>query len=242
MEQSVTLSYKVENFEGPLDLLLQLIARNKLNIYDIQMSVLIEQYLEQMEIFKNLEMEISSEFLEMASRLIYIKTVSLLPKHDEIVKLKEELTGELLEYQMCREMAQKLSQMTDGFDRFVRLPTEYDFDKTYELVHPSDTIYQSYLAAVGRGQRRLPPNVAPFTKIVAKKIVSVSTKIIFVIRKLITGGTSKLSSLYQTAHSRSELVATFLAVLELCKANRVEISGDSADTAEIKIIKRHNKR
>ena len=109
MEQSVTLSYKVENFEGPLDLLLQLIARNKLNIYDIQMSVLIEQYLEQMEIFKNLEMEISSEFLEMASRLIYIKTVSLLPKHDEIVKLKEELTGELLEYQMCREMAQKLS-------------------------------------------------------------------------------------------------------------------------------------
>ena len=88
----------------------------------------------------------------------------------------------------------------------------------------------------------LPPNVAPFTKIVAKKIVSVSTKIIFVIRKLITGGTSKLSSLYQTAHSRSELVATFLAVLELCKANRVEISGDSADTAEIKIIKRHNKR
>ena len=69
MEQSVTLSYKVENFEGPLDLLLQLIARNKLNIYDIQMSVLIEQYLEQMEIFKNLEMEISSEFLEMASAL-----------------------------------------------------------------------------------------------------------------------------------------------------------------------------
>ena len=96
MEQSVTLSYKVENFEGPLDLLLQLIARNKLNIYDIQMSVLIEQYLEQMEIFKNLEMEISSEFLEMASRLIYIKTVSLLPKHDEIVKLKRNLQANCL--------------------------------------------------------------------------------------------------------------------------------------------------
>ncbi len=242
MEQTVTLSYKTQNFEGPLDLLLQLIARNKLNIYDIQLSVLIEQYLEQMEVFRLQEMEISSEFLEMASRLIYIKTVSLLPKHDEIVRLKEELTGELLEYQLCREMAEKLGNMTTGFDRFVRIATEYDFDQTYELVHSNDVIFTAYLAAVGRGQRRLPPNVAPFTKIVAKKIVSVSTKIVFVIRNLVKGGKSKLSSLYCSARSRSELVATFLAVLELCKANRVEISGDSAETAEIKIIKGHNKR
>lgn len=242
MEQTVTLSYKIEDFEGPLDLLLQLIARNKLNIYDIQLSVLIEQYLAQMEILRSGEMEISSEFLEMASRLIYMKTVSLLPRHDEIVRLKEELTGELLEYQMCREMAGKLAAMTSGFDRFVRAATEYDFDKTYELVHESNVMYLSYLAAVGRGQRRLPPNVAPFTKIVAKKIVSVSTKIIFVMRKLLLGGKSQLSSLYKTARSRSELVATFLAVLELCKANRVEINGDTADTAEIRIIKGHNKK
>ena len=87
----------------------------------------------------------------------------------------------------------------------------------------------------------MPPNVAPFTKIVAKKIVSVSTKIVFVIRKLVMGGTRKLNSLYKTARSRSELVATFLAVLELCKANRVEISGDSAEDAEIKIIKGHKR-
>ncbi len=242
MEQTVTLSYKIEDFEGPLDLLLQLIARNKLNIYDIQLSVLIEQYLEQMNAFRAEEMEISSEFLEMASRLIYMKTVSLLPRHDEIVRLKEELTGELLEYQLCREMAQKLSNMTAGFDRFVRVPAEYDFDKTYELVHESDVMYEAYLAAVGRGKRHLPPNVTPFTKIVAKKIVSVSTKIVFVIRNLIGGGSKRLSSLYKTARSRSELVATFLAVLELCKANRVEISGDGAETAEIKIIKGHKKK
>jgi segregation and condensation protein A len=88
-----TLSYKIEGFEGPLDLLLQLIARNKLNIYDIPLTELIDQYLEQIKLFEQEEMEISSEFLEMASRLIYIKTVSLLPKHDEMVKLKEELTG-----------------------------------------------------------------------------------------------------------------------------------------------------
>ncbi|MGN0450976.1 MAG: segregation and condensation protein A [Acutalibacteraceae bacterium] len=236
-----TLSYKLEGFEGPLDLLLQLIARNKLNIYDIELSVLIDQYLEQIELFKSEEMELESEFLEMASRLLYIKTVSLLPKHDEIVQLKEELTGALLEYMVCQQIAHKLSEMQDGFDRFVRKPEELEFDKTYELTHSADVMYLSYLAAVGRGQRKLPPSTAPFTKIVAKKIVAVSTKIVFVMRNLWKGGSKKLSSLYKTARSRSEMVATFLAVLELCKANRVRVDGD-ADNAEIKLIKEHKRK
>ena len=170
-----TLSYKLDSFEGPLDLLLQLIARNKLNIYDISLTVLIDQYLQQMEDFKAQDMEIQSEFLEMASRLIYMKTVSLLPKHEEINRLKEELTGELIEYQLCKELASKLGDMTGGFDCFVRKPMEYESDKTYENVTTPDTVYLAYLAAVGRGQRRLPPSVAPFTKIVARKIVSVSS-------------------------------------------------------------------
>lgn len=234
-----TLSYKIEGFEGPLDLLLQLIARNKLNIYDIPLLELIEQYLEQVKLYEQQEMELGSEFLEMAARLIYIKTVSLLPKHDEIVKLKEELTGELLEYMVCQQMAKKFAEMQDGFNKFVRKPADIEIDKTYELVHSSDTVYISYLSAVGRGKRRLPPSTAPFTKIVAKKIVSVSTKIVFVIRKLF-GGKKKLSYLYNTAESRSDLVATFLAVLELCKANRVKIDGE-AENQEIVLIKGHKK-
>lgn len=235
-----TLSYTLESFEGPLDLLLQLIARNKLNIYDIKLSVLIEQYLEQIEKFKQQEMEIASEFLEMASRLIYMKTVSLLPQHEEVERLKQELTGELIEYQMCREQAEKLALLTGGFNRFVKGPEPYEAPKTYELVHESDCLFTAYLAAVGRGQRRLPPPVAPFTKIVAKKIVAVSTKIVYVMRNLIKNGKGKLNKLYSGAKSRSELVATFLAVLELCKANRIEITGNS-DDAEIKLIKGHKK-
>ncbi len=236
-----TLSYKIEVFEGPLDLLLQLIARNKLNIYDIPLTQLIDQYLEQIRCYEQEEMELGSEFLEMASRLLYIKTVSLLPKHDEVIKLKEELQGELLEYMVCQQMAKQFSTMQQGFDRFVKKPAEYDFDKTYELIHASDVMYLSYLAAVGRGKRKLPPSTAPFTKIVAKKIVAVSTKIVFVIRNLWSGGKQKLSNLYKTANSRSELVATFLAVLELCKANRVNIEGD-AENAEIKLVKGHKNR
>ncbi len=238
MEQ--VLNYKLEGFEGPLDLLLQLIARNKYNIYDIPLLDLIEQYLEQIENIKQDEMEIESEFLEMASRLLYIKTVSLLPKHEEIVKLKEELPGELLEYMVCQQMAKKFGEMQGGFDLFVRKPGEFEFDKTYELVHPKNVMFESYLAAVGRGQRRLPPSTAPFTKIVAKKIVAVSTKIIFVIRNLWKGGKSKLSDLYMTAQSRSEMVATFLAVLELCKANRVVVKGDG-ENQEICLIKEHKR-
>lgn len=239
MENSI--SYKIEGFEGPLDLLLQLIAKNKLNIYDIPLTSLVDQYLEQIELFKAEEMEIESEFLEMAARLLYIKTVSLLPKHEEAVRLKEELTGELLEYMVCKQIAVKLSAMQGGFDRFIRSPDEPEPDKTYELIHQKDVMYLSYLSAVGRGQRKLPPSTAPFTKIVAKKIVAVSTKIVFVIRNLWTGGSKKLGSLYKTAHSRSELVATFLAVLELCKANRIRVDGDS-DDAQITLIKEHKRK
>lgn len=235
------INYKLEGFEGPLDLLLQLIARNKFNIYDIPLLELIEQYLRQIEKFKEDEMEISSDFLEMASRLLYIKTVSLLPRHEEIVKLKEELTGELLEYMVCQQMAAKLGTMQDGFDLFVRTPTEYDFPKTYELIHPKIVIFESYNAAVGRGLRRLPPSTAPFTKIVTKKIFSVSTKIVFVIRNLWNGGKSRIIDLYKTANSRSELVATFLAVLELCKSNRVKVEGDG-EAQEITLIKEHKRK
>ena len=240
MSQTV-LSYKLESFEGPLDLLLQLIARNKLNIYDIPLLELIDQYLEQIKLLKEDQMEVGSEFLEMASRLLYIKTVSLLPKHEDVVKLKEELTGELLEYMVCQQMAKKLSEMQGGFNKFIREPAEYDFDKTYDLTHEKEDMFSAYLSAVGRGKRKMPASDAPFRKIVAKKIVSVSTKIVFVIRNLFKGGKKSLQSLYKTAHSRSELVATFLAVLELCKANRVKIEGD-AENQEITLIKGHNKR
>ena len=235
------ISYKIEGFEGPLDLLLALIAKNKLNIYDIKLSVLIDQYLEQIEAFKREELEIKSEFLEMAARLIYMKTVSLLPRKDEIEKLTEELTGELIEYSICREMAGKLNTMTDGFDKFVRKPGEYDFPKSYELVHTPDILLSAYLEAVGIGKRRLPPIDVPFRKIVAKKIVSVSEKIVFVLRNLVKRGNNKVMGLYKSAKSRSELVATFLAVLELCKANRVEITGDTAETAEIKLVGGHRR-
>lgn len=227
-----TLSYKLDAFEGPLDLLLHLIAKNKLNILDIPLSVLIDQYLAHIQQMQENQMEIASSFLEMASRLIYLKTVSLLPKHEEAEALKEELTGELIEYNTCRKAAAVLATMTEGFDCFVKKAEDISFDKTYELRHEKDKLLDYYISAVGRGQRKLPPKTTVFGKIVAKKVVAVSTKIVFVLRNLVRSRRKKMGDLFKTAESRSELVATFLAVLELCKDRRVRVEG-SGDTAEI---------
>jgi segregation and condensation protein A len=96
------------------------------------------------------------------------------------------------------------------------------------------------MAAVGRGQRRLPPSTTVFSKIVARKIVSVSSKIVYVLKNLMRNGNRKMIHLFSKAESRSELVATFLAVLELCKANRVRLDGDGEDM-EISVVKEKNK-
>lgn len=220
------ISYKLEMFEGPLDLLLSLISKNKLNIYDINVSELLDQYMEQIETMKENRMEIASEFLEMAARLVYIKTVMLLPKHDEGEQLKKELTGELLEYQVCKDMAAKLSTMTDGFQRFVRGPMKIEADKLYKRAHAPNELIEAYYSAVGRGLRKLPPPVESFTPLVAKKIVSVSSRVVHILRGLRAKSKIKFHSLFDHAESRSELVATFLAVLELVKAKRVHVSGD----------------
>lgn len=229
MQEQEPISYKLEVFEGPLDLLLSLLSKNKLNIYDIPLAELLDQYMSHIDAMRENNMEVASEFLEMAARLVYMKTVSLLPKHDEAEKLKDELAGELLEYEICRQMAGKLGTMTDGFDYCVREPEKIEVDKRYQLVHSSDMLLDAYLSAVGRGMRKQPPPTTVFTKIVAKKVVAVSTRIVFVMRKLWNGKVLQLKSVFKESKSRSELVATFLAVLELCKANRVTINGSGED-------------
>jgi len=235
------LTYKLDVFEGPLDLLLHLISKNKLNIDDIPLFELIEQYLEFIKKAEEQDMDIASEFLEMASRLVYLKTVSLLPKHEEADRLKEELTGELLEYSICRQMAQKLSTMTEGFDCFIRKPMEIDPDKKYLLQHDPEALYEAYFSAVGRGKRKLPPSTEPFEKIVAKKVVSVPSKIIHVLRTLVKKGKSKFRELFSVSKSRSEIVATFLAVLELVKSNRLHIEGQGEDSS-VTLIKERKKK
>ena len=224
------LVFTAKDFDGPLDLLLHLISKNKLDIKDIEISVLVDQYIQQIEQFKEYDMDIASEFLDMASRLIYLKTVSLLPKSEEAEELKRELTGELIEYQLCKEMAAKLAQNTEGFKTFVRMPVRIDIDKSYKRQHTADTLVKYYSDAVGRGLRRLPPPVDAFSGIVQKKIVSVSSKIVVVLRNLKKKSKIHFKSLFEKAETRSDVVATFLAVLELLKDKRIKADEKDGET------------
>ena len=234
MENTQQLSYKLTVFEGPLDLLLTLIAKNKIDITDIIIADLLDQYMEQIKLMQEEELDVASEFLEMASRLVYIKSVSLLPKYEEeATELKKELTGQLLEYQLCRETARKLGTIV-SFDNFWRQPSPVEYDLTYNRTHPSEDIAKAYVSAVGRGKKKLPPPANAFSGIVSKKVISVSSKIITVMRKLWRGNTVKYGELFEASKEKSELVATFLAVLELVKGKRVRIDGDG-ENATVKM-------
>ena len=234
------ISYKVADFEGPLDLLLHLINKHKLNIHDIPIFELVEQYIEAVRIMQaNDEMETASEFVDMASRLIYIKTVSLLPVHEEAEELKRELEGELIEYQECKRIAEQFSHMTDGFDYFVKPAESIEVDKTYHGAHEAYEIASAYMYAVGKGKRRLPPPEDSFKPIVHRRIVPVHAKISYVMRKLYQKGKMKLQSLYYASADRSELVATFLAVLQLARDKKIFIEGEGTDM-QIKVLAGEN--
>lgn len=222
------ISYKLPVFEGPLDLLLYLISKNKLNIYDIPVSQLLEQYMMHIEQMQQTDMDVSSEFLEMAARLVYIKTAMLLPKHEEAEELKKELTGQLIEYQACQWAAKKLGERSN-FDRFVREPMQVELDPRYRGKHERDELYTAYLMAVGRGKRKLPPPAAAFTQIVERKIVSVTSRIFAILRRVVKGNKVSVNSLYENSKSRSEIVATFLAVLELVRSHRVLLNENNTE-------------
>ncbi len=221
-----TLSFKLEQFEGPLDLLLHLISKHKMNIFDIEISSLLEQYMSYLEQAKSMDMEFAGEFLEMASRLIHIKTVSLLPKHEEGDELKKELTGELIEYSLCKTAARLLGERFCGNDIFCRTQVELEMDKTYNGRHTPEELTVAFASMTGKVKAKLPPDQTRFTPIVTHKIVSVSSRIIFVLKKLYKKSKMKFLGFFEKTKSRSERVATFLAILELVKAGRLKVDGD----------------
>ena len=221
------LTFSVAEFDAPLDLILYLLQKHKLNILDIDISALLEQYLAAIAGAKEQNLEVASEFLEMASRLVYIKTVSLLPKHkEEGDKLRQELTGQLIEYTVCKAAAKLLESLYLGPDIFVREAVEIEIDPTYDLVHDARILYTALADAMGKGGRRMPPPREAFEPLVSRLTVSVTAKIFTVLRSLRMGGPASLGSLYEKSSGRSGKIATFLAILELISAKKVCVVGD----------------
>lgn len=238
------LSYRLEVFEGPLDLLLSLISKNKLNIYDIPISQLLEQYLEYLSKMNEMDMEVTSDFLVMASNLVQIKSSMLLPKHDEleVQDPRYELIAKLIEYKTCKQMAEELKKIYKGFDEFTRAQFQFEQDMTYKLKHSSKELSNAISFSDVKIQRRMPPPITSFNGIVGGHIVSVTSKIIFVLKQLLKENKKSFFSFFKNAKNRSETVATFLAILELIKAKRIIAEDAENKTTYIKIIKGDIKR
>ena len=234
MEKTETLSYKLDVFEGPLDLLLNLIAKNKLNIYDIPIAELLEQYMAQIHEMQAADMDVASEFLEMAARLVHIKSVSLLPKKEEEAALKQELTGQLLEYQQCKEAAMRLRERF-SLDGIVRAQADIPADLTYKRHHKPQELLSAYLSMLGKKKPPEPQKPEDtISKLITRRVVSVASQIVFVLRSLWKKRHVSLKELFRGKNDPSERLAAFLAVLELVKDKRLRVDGDGED-CEIKL-------
>lgn len=222
------LTFKLEAFEGPLDVLLHLIAKNKLNICDIQISVLLDQYMEYLDSLRAMDLDVASEFLEMASRLVQIKSQMLLPKPEEEEENdpRLELTQLLLQYQACKMAAGRLRERAVGFSCFSRDMQPLEHDPTYRLQHDKKELLKAIRNCRVKVVRRQPPTQDSFKNIVGKKIVTVWSKIVSVLRAVIQSPKVDLRPFFRAQSSKHEMVAAFLAVLELIKSKKITVEDD----------------
>ena len=222
------LSFKLEVFEGPLDLLLFLIQKNKVSIYDIPISIITEQYMEYLKLMESNDLEVSSEFLVMAARLLYIKSKMLLPKHEELEGEEEEdprqeLIQNLVEYKKYKEVSKFFSDRKNICD-FLYFKNSVNTDEFKINVNAPmgiDALTNAFEKVMKRFEDKLPPSKMLFSGMVGREPVSVKSKMKSVTNTLRLGGQVSFDDLFVEATSRSEIVAIFLAVLELVRNNEV---------------------
>ena len=220
------LNFKLDQFEGPLDLLLTLISKHKMNILDIEIITIINQYLEIINAAQAQNLDVASDFIDMAARLVYLKSVYLLPKDEEGEKLKAELQGQLIEYSQAKLAAENLRKMFIGDSIFVRQPEQIKEDLTYDIIHPVSDLVKAYEVLDDKSIRRAPPKQEKFEPIVATPMVSVQAKMFTVLKSLMKNRITSLKSAFDKSKGKSDAIATFMAILELIRAHRLTIDED----------------
>lgn len=231
-------TYRLDGFEGPLDVLLTLIERHKIDIYDIEISLLLEQYLKWMEDAKSRDLTVTADFVEMASRLVYIKSCSLLPKtEDEEEDPKLLLEQMLIEYAKYKRIALFLRPRYAGDKIFFRDLRPTDLPKPeYAPGNAATDLQTVYLRLLKKHKNRVAPDREEIHELVSTRFIPVSEKIHTVVRTLLRKTKASFLSLFRGAKNRSEIVATFLAVLELLRDGRASISEDGTDP-EIRLVR-----
>lgn len=236
LEQVVHSREGMEDFEGPLDLILFLLSKNKIEIQDIPIALILEQYLLYLEQRQQMDLEVASEFITMAAQLMFIKTRMLLSIEDEEAKSEMAELVRALEERRSSENYAKIKYVTaqlavmGEFGRriFLRQPEPMKRGKVYTYSHQPADLLKAMDEVTGREERRQPLSTSSFEEIVRQEPYPVEGKAREIFQRLCRG-ISSFRLLFRGSRSRSEVVATFLAILELCRARIVTLTGGEQD-------------
>jgi segregation and condensation protein A len=237
--------YKVqfEVFEGPLDLLLYLIKKEEVDIYEVNLTKLATQFIEYVELMRQFDLEVAGEFLVMASTLMYIKSRELLPVDQQVVVEAEEegedprweLIRQLVEYKKFKDAAAQLQVLEQRQEKvYPRQPGKIEFEADAPAKKPEVGIFD-LLNAVNSVLKRFQDKSAGQREIFEDKW-TVSEKIEFVLKTISERASVKFSELFATAANRAEVVCTFLALLELIRLKQL-VCVQPEPFAEIEIAK-----
>ena len=246
-----TRTEELEDFDGPLDVIFLLLSKNKIEIQDVSITAILEQYLAYLDEMKRMDMEIASEFISMASHLMLIKTKMLLSaaEQQEAEEELDVLRQSLIERQRKEAMEGIRQAITIleprneiGRCMFVKDPEPLRKDKTYRYQHDPVDLLKALDTIAERSARQLPPPTVNFMGIVGKEPYPVTRKAGEVMRQLLLRGIERLKNLFKGNRSRSEIVATFLAILELCKTNTVSLEDDiNGDNPNVRLLETEKK-
>lgn len=217
---------KIDNFEGPLDLLCHLIDKNKMNIYDINLSEITDQYIEYIKSMEAMNLEVTSEFLIMASTLLYLKSKSLLPKQVEEEKelTEEELLRRIIEYKKYKEITKKMKEFYSQSGMCLsKMPDEIKLPKQkLERNYESSVVYEAYKNIVEKNSQRLNQNAKNINKIAITETYTVGDKVKTMFRELLHHKKFVFNNLFPKQKcSRPEIVTAFTGLLELSRRSKV---------------------
>ncbi len=226
------VTYKLEQFEGPLDLLLTLIQKNKVSITDIPISLICDQYMQYIGEAQELNMDVASEFIVMASELMLIKSKMLLPRDEEDEEdPRAQLADALLRYQQAKEAAQKLAPLYAFYSgRMVKDTDEISIDKTYVQDQQVTDLCTAVRRIIAYNNALEKAATTTFTPMISKPIIPVELKIVSIIRTMEKRGVATLEDLIIGESTLPDIIASFLGVLELIKVRRLLVSDETDET------------
>lgn len=232
-----TKTEEMRDFEGPLDLILFLLSRNRMEIQDISISLICDQYLAWLALRRSMDLEVASDFVAMASQLTLIKSRMLLSAEDEEAKNEMDALVQSLEERRRNEGYAEIQRMAKGlaaleeFGRSIvtRNPEPVQRGKIYEYHQQSADLTGALWELRERSSRVLPSPEAAFREIARHEPYPVESKAEEILRLIREGGVLRLIQLFLGCRSRSEIVAAFLAVLELCRSHLLRLTGVERD-------------